>query len=134
MRKKFARYLSAFLQVGLFVLTPVSLAIILPMFGIKAGVNISVDYVITLIVFGFALQLCRIVSGNIWMNIGFHMAFLMNSRFLISDKTNSFIQVELIHEMEGMILIFLGPCLFTLIISPFLNRLIKEFRNNQDKS
>jgi membrane protease YdiL (CAAX protease family) len=125
LNQAFRRWLAVLIQVGLFVLAPLSITIILPVFGLKAGLDFTVDYVITLIIFGIVLQLCRIVSRNLWMNIGFHLTFLMNSRFLVSDKSHSFIQVQFIHELS-IVLIYLGPCIFMITVLFVIHKMKKR--------
>jgi uncharacterized protein len=100
-------------QMILFVLVPVTVTFLQQLAGIgDGGAGITLDYVILLLVFGLVLQLWRSLTSSLWASIGFHLAFLEISRFVIaSDSLRLFTYTEKetgtgeIFVLFGMILI-----------------------------
>lgn len=75
-------------QVILFVLVPVTVLALQELTGITAGGAITVEYVILLLCFGVTLQLWRSLTDSLWASIGFHLAYLGISRFVILPRGN----------------------------------------------
>ncbi|QBD75596.1 CPBP family intramembrane metalloprotease [Ktedonosporobacter rubrisoli] len=64
-------------------------------------------YIPQLLLFGFILQLCRITAGNLWMNMGFHLAYLEVLRF-ISPEAKALIRIEFTPTLPGLEHFLLG--------------------------
>jgi hypothetical protein len=54
--------------------------------GMAPGVEIHADYVVLLLAFGTVLQLLRGCTGALWASVGFHLAFLEISRFVVTQN------------------------------------------------
>lgn len=82
---RFGSWAGSALTVALFVLTPIVLVEIqdhlLEMdVQVNSSDRITMQYVVTLGVFGAIVQDLRVISGLIWTGMGFHLASLMSSR------------------------------------------------------
>lgn len=75
-------------QMALFVLVPVTVLALQELTGMTAGGAITVEYVILLLCFGVTLQLWRSLTDSLWASIGFHLAYLEISRFVILPRGN----------------------------------------------
>lgn len=91
---RLARWLAALAGVALFVLAPVTVSFLQVVVGMGAGNSVTVDYVILLAGFGFVLQLCRIVTGSLWTGIGFHLAWLELSRYVVAPRAEPLVRIE----------------------------------------
>ncbi|SEG66850.1 CPBP family intramembrane glutamic endopeptidase [Paenibacillus sp. UNC499MF] len=107
LRTRFGSWLALLLQVVLFVSAPVALTAAMVAAGVGTWDLITFDYIVNLIAFGTALQLCRIFSGNLWMCIGFHLAWLEIVRFVIVPSDFALIEVEYLSPY-GSYLVSLG--------------------------
>jgi len=105
--ERFNRWLALLFQLILFVLAPAALTAVLVAAGVGSWDLITIDYVVNLLAFGTALQLCRIFTGNLWMCIGFHLAWLEMVRFVIVPSDNALIEVEYLSPY-GSYLVSLG--------------------------
>lgn len=109
------RWLALIIQVVLFVLAPVALTAIMVLAGIATWDQITVDYMINLVAFGTMLQLCRILSGNLWMNIGFHLAWLEMVRYVVVPSPSAIVEVEYISPLAGY-LVNIGTVVLGVIV------------------
>jgi len=112
---KFSRWLALLFQVVLFVLAPIALTAVMVAAGIGTWDLITLEYVINLIAFGTVLQLCRIYSGNLWMCIGFHIAWLEMVRYVIVPGSYAIIEVEYLSPY-GYLLLSLGSTILAILI------------------
>ena len=79
----FAAYVG---QIALFVCVPVAVNGLQRLSGMAPGVEIHADYVVLLLAFGTVLQLLRGCTGALWASVGFHLAFLEISRFVVTQN------------------------------------------------
>ncbi|MBD8499583.1 CPBP family intramembrane metalloprotease [Paenibacillus sp. CAU 1523] len=84
LRHRFTAWLAVPLQMLLFVSVPIFVTQLQVLVGMAPGNIINMGYVITIISFGFVLQLVRLWSGNIWASMGFHIAYLEIMRFVVA--------------------------------------------------
>lgn len=109
LNSRFVRWLALLGGVVLFVLAPVTVIVLQKAVGMQAGNSITVDYVVLLTGFGFVLQLCRIVTGSLWTNIGFHLAWLELSRYVVAPRTEPLVRIEDVAPGTSEVLVlFLG--------------------------
>lgn len=83
----YRRWVASIATVGLFVLLPVALVMIqthLLKMEVQLGgsTGLTAEYLIILVIFGSFVQYLRVLSGGIWMGIGFHFSFLLLDRIL----------------------------------------------------
>lgn len=83
--------------------------------GIGTWDLITFDYVVNLLAFGTALQLCRIFIGNLWVCIGFHLAWLEIVRFVIVPSDSALIEVEYLSPY-GSYLVSLGSVTIGILV------------------
>ncbi|MFE6797095.1 CPBP family intramembrane glutamic endopeptidase [Paenibacillus chitinolyticus] len=113
--ERFNRWLALLFQLILFVLAPVALIAAMVAAGVGTWDLITFDYVVNLLVFGTALQLCRIFTGNLWMCIGFHLAWLEIVRFVIVPSDSALIEVEYLSPY-GSYLVSLGSVTIGILV------------------
>ncbi|QAV21720.1 CPBP family intramembrane metalloprotease [Paenibacillus chitinolyticus] len=113
--ERFNRWLALLFQLILFVLAPVALTAALVAAGVGTWDLITIDYVVNLLAFGIALQLCRIFTGNLWMCIGFHLAWLEMVRFVIVPSDSALIEVEYLSPY-GSYLVSLGSVTIGILV------------------
>lgn len=88
----YQRWVAMLMTAGLFVLLPTALVqvqqYILGMEVRIGGANsLQVDYLITMAIFALLTNYLRILSGTVWMSVGFHLGFLQMSRiFGMNDR------------------------------------------------
>lgn len=112
---RFPRWLALILQVVLFVLAPIAVTGFMVATGIGTWDLITVEYIINLIAFGTVLQLCRIVSNNLWMNIGFHLAWLEMIRYVVVPTNYAFIEIEYL-SIWGNYMVTIGSVIIGIIL------------------
>ncbi|MGX4585564.1 CPBP family intramembrane glutamic endopeptidase [Paenibacillus chitinolyticus] len=115
LNERFNRWLALLFQLILFVLAPVALTAAMVAAGVGTWDLITIDYVVKLLAFGTALQLCRIFTGNLWMSIGFHLAWLEMVRFVIVPSDNALIEVEYLSPF-GSYLVPLGSITIGILV------------------
>ncbi|MBG9942743.1 CPBP family intramembrane glutamic endopeptidase [Brevibacillus formosus] len=91
--ERFNRIAALFLQPVLFTLAPVAVTGLHHLTGFEPAA-ISVDYIILLLTFGFILQLLRLVTDSLWTSIGFHLAYLFTTRFIVLQREARFLTYE----------------------------------------
>jgi len=84
---RMSRWLAGAVAVALFVLLPTVLVPIqehvLKMDVVVGGASgLTAGYLITMAVFGSFVQYLRILTGTIWMGVGFHFAFVLLNRVI----------------------------------------------------
>jgi len=96
-------------QVGLFVMVPVTVNALQRWSGQTIGVDITLNYVILLLAFGMTLQLWRSLTGSLWASIGFHLAYLTLSRFVVLPRGEQALLRYTEHEAEtGALFVLFG--------------------------
>ncbi|MEJ2547762.1 MAG: CPBP family intramembrane metalloprotease, partial [Gemmatimonadota bacterium] len=93
---RWSRWLAGAVAVALFVLLPTVLVPIqehvLKMDVVVGGASgLTPGYLITMAVFGSFVQYLRILTGTIWMGVGFHFAFVLLNR-VIGPRPTDLIQ------------------------------------------
>lgn len=93
---RWSRWLAGAVAVVLFVLLPVVLVPIqehiLKMDVVVGGAfGLTAGYLITMAIFGSFVQYLRILTGTIWMGVGFHFAFVLLNR-VIGPRPTDLIQ------------------------------------------
>ena len=83
LRHRFSTWLAVLFQTLLFVCVPIAVHQIEAIVGLAPGNVINLPYIILILCFGICLQLLRLWTGSLWTTIGFHLAFLEISRFVI---------------------------------------------------
>lgn len=133
LRERMGRFLSVLLQTILFVLFPIALTGLQSLFGMDTS-PITPAYIILIFTFGIALMLVRLLTGNLWASIGFHLAYLEIARFVVPQGEHTYmkgIQSLIIYdELEpGIGTVFLLLCmiiLMTIVIGTILSILKKK--------
>ena len=77
-----ARWLASLVTLALFLLLPVVIAMTQQIVSGEEQQLLSLGYFGLLIPFGIVLQYLRVVTGNVWTCIGFHLAFLQMARHM----------------------------------------------------
>ncbi len=111
------RWLAMLVQIVLFTLVPLVVNAASRLAGMGdsvtgpyGGSGISAAYVILLATWGLVLQLCRIVTGNLWTNIGFHLGWLSLSPYVIGRGKHALIQVaDIVPRTYEEVVFWLGP-------------------------
>ncbi|SMF85040.1 hypothetical protein SAMN05661091_2844 [Paenibacillus uliginis N3/975] len=85
LRHRFAAWLAVLFQIILFILVPITVTQLQVLFGLAPGNIINLPYIILILTFGICLQLLRLWTGSLWASIGFHIAYLEISRFVIFE-------------------------------------------------
>ncbi|MCZ8521651.1 MULTISPECIES: CPBP family intramembrane glutamic endopeptidase [Paenibacillus] len=109
------RWLALVLQVIFFVLAPVALIAVLAAAGLATWDAITFEYILTLVVFGTALQLSRILSGNLWMCIGYHLAWLETVRYIVVPDSSAIVEVEYV-STNGYFLVYIGSIVLSVLV------------------
>lgn len=83
----YRRWVASIATVGLFVLLPVVLVMIqthVLRMEVQLGgsTGLTAEYVVIMVIFGSFVQYLRVLSGGIWMGIGFHFSFLLMDRIV----------------------------------------------------
>lgn len=108
------QWLALLLQVLLFLLAPVVLIAFLFAFGMGSFDTLTFEYILTLVVFGTALQLSRILSGNLWMCIGYHLAWLEMVRYIVVPGEYGIVEVEYL-STNGFYLVYIGSIVLSVL-------------------
>ncbi|KOP69233.1 CAAX protease [Bacillus sp. FJAT-18019] len=111
----FPRWLALLLQVILFVLAPIAVTGFMVALGIGTWDLITVEYIVNLTAFGTVLQLCRILSNNLWMNIGFHLAWLEMVRYVVVPSNVAFVEIEYL-SVWGHYMITIGSVIIGIVL------------------
>ncbi|UHA73390.1 CPBP family intramembrane glutamic endopeptidase [Paenibacillus sp. 481] len=123
LRHRFSTWLSLILQTLLFVAVTTAVALLQALVGLTPGVSIAVPYILFILCFGLCLQLLRLWTRNLWTTIGFHLAYLEITRFVIVPHQYGAPPIITYHESEpglawlisaGMIIV--GGVIVSLII------------------
>ncbi|MCY7826505.1 CPBP family intramembrane metalloprotease [Bacillus spizizenii] len=131
LNRRFNCFIALLLQPILFVLAPLTVSGLQYIAGIESPA-ITLDYIVLLLSFGFILQLLRIVTGSLWTSIGFHLAFLENSRFFVLQGDKRFITYEEIVPGTGalFVIFFMLIIVGTLLLIPAV--IARWRRRNKD--
>lgn len=113
------RWAAGGLTVLLFVLLPVLVVPfqqrVLGMEVIVGGASrLTVSYLITMAVFGAFTQYLRILSGTVWMSIGFHFAFVLMNR-IVGPRATAVIRFEEVTAQGPIQASVLGSLLLLII-------------------
>lgn len=135
LRLRMGRLLSVLFQTILFVLFPVALTGLQYLFRMSTS-PITPDYIILIFTFGIVLTIVRLMTNNLWVSIGFHLAYLEIARFVVPQGEYTYmkgIQSFLIYdELEpGVGTVFL--LLFMVILIPIIIGTSLLFVKNQMK-
>ncbi|WP_438350307.1 CPBP family intramembrane glutamic endopeptidase [Paenibacillus sp. FA6] len=84
LEEKWTNWIVLFGSAFLFLASPVTMFYIQKMFGMPTN-EITTSYVILIFSFGIALLLITWYFQNLWASIGFHMGYLMSSRFIMNN-------------------------------------------------
>jgi len=124
---RLARWLAMLAGVALFVLAPLAVSGVQAAVGMEPGNSVTVDYVVLLTGFGVVLQLCRIVTGSLWTGIGFHLAWLEISRYVVVPRAAPLVRIEDPVSGTGELLVlFVGAILGSCLVLVFWPRLRKR--------
>ncbi|MGN8646571.1 lysostaphin resistance A-like protein [Gracilibacillus sp. HCP3S3_G5_1] len=84
LRHRFAAWAAVLLQTLLFLSVPLTTTLLQVLVGLAPGNTITISYVMLILLFGICLQLLRLWTGSLWTSIGFHLAYLEITRFVVS--------------------------------------------------
>lgn len=84
LEEKSANWIVLFGSAFLFLASPITMFYIQKMFGMPTN-EITISYVILIYSFGIVLLLITWYFQNLWASIGFHMGYLMSSRFIMNN-------------------------------------------------
>ncbi|MBU5466927.1 CPBP family intramembrane metalloprotease [Virgibacillus sp. MSJ-26] len=124
LQKKFRFFVSLLLQPLIFICVPITVIAMESIF-FDRPFAITIDYFILLFAFGIALQLYRIYTGSLWMNIIFHIVYLEVVRYIsLGGAYESGIALlEFDETFEGFMslyLSFLFIVIFSIVVLSFL--------------
>jgi membrane protease YdiL (CAAX protease family) len=81
-----ARWKASIISVLFFVALPLAAVPVERMMGLEISVNgastIQPSFLVIMLVFGTFQQYLRVLSGTIWLGVGFHMAFVLINRIM----------------------------------------------------
>jgi len=120
-------------QMMLFVLVPIVVVSLQRLIGITQGGTITVEYVILLMCFGLALQLWRSLTGSLWASIGFHLAYLEISRFVIIPRDMSAITYIEEEAGTGELFVLFGMVIVGAVVVLVLLNAAKRLRARKRK-
>jgi uncharacterized protein len=124
---RLARWLAMMAGVALFVLAPLAVSGVQAAVGMEAGSSVTIDYVVLLTGFAIVLQLCRIVTGSLWTGIGFHLAWLEISRYIVAPRATPLVRIEDPVPGTGELLVlFVGAILGSCLVLVLWSRLRKR--------
>lgn len=83
LRNRFVAWQAVLFQTLLFVAAPIAVTQIQVLVGLDPGNAINMPYIILMFCFGICLQSLRLWTGSLWTGIGFHLAYLEITRFVI---------------------------------------------------
>lgn len=112
---RYPRWLALILQVFLFVLAPIAVTGFMVAAGLGTWDLITVQYIVNLIAFGTVLQLLRIVSDNLWINIGFHLAWLEMVRYVVVPSEYAIVEIEYV-SIWGNYMLTIGSVIIGIIV------------------
>lgn len=119
---KFSKWLSGLVTIGLFVMLPIILSlfhkyILGQEMYIGGSYNITTGYVISIIFFGFVVQYLRVLSGAVWLGMGFHLAFV-HINHLIGPTGDKLIQITEMANEQPVQMVFVGSiiCIVLLLL------------------
>jgi membrane protease YdiL (CAAX protease family) len=125
----FSRRLASLATVALFVLLPVALFVIQTyvlgmetQFGGSSG--LTADYLVIMVLFGSFVQYIRVLSGAVWMGIGFHFGFLLLNRVMGPRPSNLIHVTEVAGAgpLQAMALSLAGLTILAALAWPFVTR------------
>jgi len=126
------KWKAAILSVLFFVGLPPAMLLIQSIFGIKGsfGINasITIEFLMTLMVFGAFAQYLRIITNSIWTGVGFHLFFVSFNK-IIGQKDGSIIQMENVVNQESIRLLFM-VCILIVFLLVILYPLISKRKIN----
>ena len=123
-----ARWLAALASIGLFLIIPIGVALLgylpgIPFAAFAGSGSLSIDYLLTIALFGAVLIYLRVITGSVWTCVGFHLGFLQLGRGTwVGDDQQSLFQIEaaqaaqvdLIFQLTGLVV------LLAVLIVPWL--------------
>lgn len=112
---RYPRWLALILQVFLFVLAPIAVTGFMVAAGLGTWDLITVQYIVNSIAFGTVLQLLRIVSNNLWINIGFHLAWLEMVRYVVVPSEYAIVEIEYV-SIWGNYMVTIGSVIIGIIV------------------
>ncbi|WP_208588715.1 CPBP family intramembrane glutamic endopeptidase [Gracilibacillus suaedae] len=86
LRYRFATWAAVLLQTLLFLSVPLTTTLLQVLIGLSPGNSINVGYIMLILLFGICLQLLRLWTGSLWTAIGFHLAYLEITRFVVNNN------------------------------------------------
>lgn len=114
LRSHLSAVIAVVVQVILFIFVPVTIDGLKYAIGMSFQSQVNAPYILLLLLFGINLQLLRIITGSLWASIGFHITFLLCSRYLFgpNERLLSFTEetqgVTQVMVMFGFVI--LGSC------------------------
>lgn len=124
-----ARWKASILAVLLFITMPIlGVAIQHYLLGMEIQVNgassIQPSYLVIMLVFGSFQQYLRVLSGTIWLGVGFHTAFILINRIMgpRDDQMIRFAEVHAGGPLQLVAMASVGLILVTVFAWPWLAR------------
>jgi membrane protease YdiL (CAAX protease family) len=123
------------LTVLLFTLLPIIVFVIQRyLLGMEAGMNASnsfqPSFIITLLVFASFLQFLRILTGSIWVGIGFHFGFVYIDRLIGISDSDLFQMVNMTNEAGPQIMLL--SCIAVVILILIVYTVRKKKKSTQN--
>jgi len=118
-------------QLGMFVLVPITVSYLQMLSGMETGNLINAEYVILLLCFGTTLQLLRNATRSLWASIGFHLAYLEISRFVVLQREQRLFtyQEAIPGTGEFFVLFFMTIIVAAMVLACLLT--VRRFRANK---
>ncbi|GIO27431.1 CPBP family intramembrane glutamic endopeptidase [Ornithinibacillus bavariensis] len=122
LRSRFATWLAVLFQTLLFLSVPLVVNQLQVLVGLNPGNTITVDYIILILCYGICLQLVRIWTRSLWTSIGFHLAYLEITRFVVlqNDGPSIITYNETVNGLGGLYISFGMLVLGGIIVSLFI--------------
>lgn len=83
LRYRFSAWLAILFQTLLFLCVPLVATQLQVLVGLAPGNIMNIPYIILILCFGICLQLVRLWTRSLWAAIGFHLAYLEITRFVV---------------------------------------------------
>ena len=130
LRNRFVAWQAVLLQTLLFVSVPITVSQIQALIGLAPGNVINLPYILLILCFGICLQLLRLLTGSIWAGIGFHLAYLEITRFVIWPDSYGAPSIITYHDtVQGLsgVFISMGMMIIGGIIVLFITLSAKRY-------
>ena len=128
LRDRFNVWKSSLITLLLFATVPIAIIYIQKIIGIEGFINVSGNYIVTLVFFGAFVQYLRVLTKSIWVGIGFHWFFVhMNQLMGITDdKLIQFSETSNELPMQITLITLILIVFISLFVFPLIRRMKRK--------